>query len=491
MALDLKALFKKKEKPAAPAPTAKKSGGGSRLVPVVGGLAGLVALAVAAGPYWFGMETETAYREMIEKAGRDGEVTVTIVRYDRGWLSSEAEVVFTLVGTPITVTVNDRLFHGPLPIEDFDLLPVMARIKSDITIAAKLPPPLTLKLPPINGNTVLNFDRTAKVHIEMAPAKFSPTEGSSFEWQGLSGDYEISADANNVKGSLTAPLLRMTGKQGETTLTRLTLASDQTRHASGIQLGSVNLGADSFVFKDERLQTRIDGMRFGTTTSEAGGNLTIGLSMQAAGITAGNEPKVGPLALAMQFRKLDLATILKLQKDARAMQKGGMPEMQAGMMMFGKMLESLGALAKKSPEMEITQFSFKTPAGELTGKGKLVLDGSQHDLTANPMLIVQALSGDGEVVVPEGMVKQWSEKALRQDLDNLKQSGALKDKELAKLTPERIASITNKALPQYMERTAKEKRLQREGSHYKVTMSLRAGELRVNNEPFTGGLPFP
>src|SRR3970282_2595932 len=105
-------------------------------------------------------------------------------------------------------------------------------------------------------------------------------------------------------------------------------------------------------------------------------------------------------------------------------------------------------------KIEITKLSFKAADGEVTGKAKLVLDGSQLDVSGNPMLMLKALSGEGEISLPDSIVRLLAEPDVKRDLEVLKTSGKLSEKEIAKLTPKRIAAITTQAskdLPQYQE----------------------------------------
>jgi hypothetical protein len=155
-------------------------------------------------------------------------------------------------------------------------------------------------------------------------------------------------------------------------------------------------------------------------------------------------------------------------------------------MLLGKTMDLLGQLAKKSPELEITKLSFKAADGEVTGKAKFVLDGSQLDVSGNPMLMLKALSGEGEVSLPDSIVRLLAEPDVKRDIEALKASGKLSEKEIADLTPKRMAAITTQAikeLPQYKDNVVSRLRLVADGPNYKIVAALKDGQLRVNNEP--------
>jgi len=122
----------------------------------------------------------------------------------------------------------------------------------------------------------------------------------------------------------------------------------------------------------------------------------------------------------------------------------------------------------------------------VTGKAKFVLDGSQLDVAGNPMLMLKALSGEGEVKLPDSLIAMLAGSDVRRDLDNLKASGKLTEAEIAKLTPKRVAMITQQAikeLPQYKDSVVSRLKLVPDGPNYKIVASLKSGQLLVNDQP--------
>ena len=122
----------------------------------------------------------------------------------------------------------------------------------------------------------------------------------------------------------------------------------------------------------------------------------------------------------------------------------------------------------------------------MTGKAKFVLDGSQLDVAGNPMLMLKALSGEGEVKLPDSLIAMLAGSDVRRDLDNLKASGKLTEAEIAKLTPKRVAMITQQAikeLPQYKDSVVSRLKLVPDGPNYKIVASLKSGQLLVNDQP--------
>ena len=451
----------------------------------------VLIVAVAALPYWFGMQAEDAYNAMLQKLAAGGELTVTNNNFQRGWFESTADTTFGITDLPgASLSVLHRVSHGPLPLdEDFQPQPLLARLKSQISISL---PGGMVKLPPMNGKTSVYLAGNSVTRLEMEPyKKAAPKAGEAepfeLEWKGLSGEFALSADYKNLKGEMNAPLLQFAFKNGSFNMNKLQLSVDTQESPSGLDTGSMAFSVDKLRMDDKAKaeQISIDGLRLSTSTQEAGGSVNSSLTFQFRGLEAGGS-KQGAGQIGMQLRKLDVATLVKFQKEVRELRKQKLPPEQVNMMVMGKTMELLGQLAKKSPELEITKLSFKAEDGEVTGRAKFVLDGSQLDVSGNPMLMLKALSGEGEISLPDSIVRLLAEPDVRRDVEALKSSGKLSEKEIAKLTPKRMAAITTQAisdLPQYKDNVIARLRLVKEGANYRIVAALKDGQLRVNNEP--------
>lgn len=454
------------------------------LVVVVGGVI-VLAAALAGLPFWFGMQAENAYQTMIDNTTQSGDLTVTHNSFQRGWLDSTADTTFTITGTPITFSVLHRIHHGPFPLDDdFQIQPVLGRVKSQMSVGL---PAGFAKLPPITGQTTIYLAGNSRTQVSMVASKTAMPEGGGIEWKGLTGAFETSADFKSTKGEFTAPQLQVSGKDGKNlNLSRLKINLDQTRSPSGFDLGTVGLAVDKLLVDDGTTgKTEISALAISTQTQEAGGQLNSTLSFQFREALSG-EDKQGPGQINVQIRKLDVATLVKFRKDVREVRNQKIPAEQANMMVLGKTLEVLGQLAKTSPELEITKLSFKTADGEIAGKAKFVLDGSQLDVSGNPMLMLKALSGEGEIQMPDSIVRLLATSAVKSDIEALKTSGKLKQDEVAKLTPKRIEMITQRAireLPQYKDSVINRLHLVPDGANYKIVAIFKDGKLLVNNAP--------
>ncbi len=444
----------------------------------------VLAAALAALPFWFGIQAETAYEAMNATTTQNGDLTVTQSKFERGWLESTADTTYAVAGTPITISVLHRISHGPLPLDDdFQFQPVLARVKSQVSISLPAGNP---KLPSIAGKTTVYLAGNSQTSLDMPAAKATGADGGTLDWKGMTGSFETSADFKSTKGNLTAPQLNISAADGKGMgFSKLRLTVDQQKGASGFDVGTLGIAMDKLAIDAAAGRTAIDGLNVTTTTREAGASLESGATFQFREVATGDS-RQGPGQINIQIRKVDIPTLTKYRTELQALRKQKMPQEQASMMMLGKTLELLGNLAKKSPELEITKLSFKTADGEVTGKAKFVLDGSQLDVSGNPMLMLRALSGEGELSLPEALVRLLAKDDVKRDIEALKKSGKLKKHEIAKLTPKRIEMITQEALkqlPQYRDSVVTRLQLVPDGPNYKVVGVLKNGQIMVNNEP--------
>ena len=492
--LDFKKMFSGKKKSApsgggdsimndAPAPAARKGSGGSKLPIILVLVLVFVAGGLAALPFWFGMQAESAYTTYIDEVEKGGNLTVSNNRFERGWLDSTADTTFAVSGTPFTISVLHRIGHGPIPFGDeISFEPVLARVKSQVAIGlgANLP-----KLAPLTVNTDVQLDGNMRSTLEMAGTK-SVSGETTTEWKGITGTLDLSADLARTKGEISAPLFSISGKDGSISVSGIKFVIDQQKSASGFDTGSVTLSAAKLAADGALGKTTLDGFGMTNSVQEAGGNLNVTLSFQFREAVSAGE-KQGPGQINLQIRKLDVPTLVKFRTETQALRKQKLDAEQRNMMMLGKTLELLGQLAKKSPELEISKLSFKTADGEVTGKAKFVLDGSQLDVTGNPMLMLRALSGEGEINLPDSVVRLLASSDVKRDIEALKTSGKLSEAEIAKLTPKRMAAITGQAvkeLPQYKDSVINRLKLIQDGPNFKIVGTLKNGQVMVNNEPF-------
>jgi uncharacterized protein YdgA (DUF945 family) len=449
---------------------------------------GVVLLgAAAAAPYWFGMQAEEVYNKNLQEIAKDGQVAITRQTYERGWLNSTAEATYTFGGLPVSLTVISKIYHGPIPLTGaLELKPVLALIKGQATLTLPLP----IKLPPIHGTTVIHLEGDSETHFEVAAANSNDPSGASVSWQGLTGDVTTSADLKQLTMNILSPLLQINSPTQKFSLAKGKITANLQRSASGLTTGNLSYAIDKVSSESEKGNMVMNGLMLATSSSEAAGNLSVSVDLKLQSIGDG-ATSYGPGQLSIKMRNLDTATLVKYQKDMRTMQAKKLPPEQMPSVLMGKMLELVTSLAKKAPEIEVSKISFKFKDGEITGNGKLVLDGNKTDIGENPGLLLMALSGQGEVLVPQAALKALTAIDLSRQLETYKSQGRFSEEEMKKLTPQKVSEISLAAAPKFMDRYAADMKLVPDGDAYKISMSLSHGQFLLNGQPLSQSVPIP
>lgn len=442
-----------------------------------------VAAALGAAPWWFGRASEEALRAAFERASSGGAYTVSIARYERGWARSTAETVVRHAWLPLEFNVQHSIHHGPLPLPAllagrFDRLPASAIVESEL----RLPSMGGVALPPLRADTAVAFD--GEMHVTVSQAPFKSGQLSS---QGMQGELRLDAALKRLRSEIRIPALALASANGAVKFNGIVLRSDLTQGVAGHYLGDASLTLESAELSGT-LNAHAKGLTVSSRTLAAGETLTASLSYRLNEASFAQQ-RAGPAELTVELRRLDAAALRAFEDGLNALYRRQLPPDQSSLMVLGKVLELVGQLARKSPEAELTRLTFRYGNEELRAHAKLVLDGARGDLVENPLLILTALRGEGEVSLPASAVKLLLAPLILADLEAYEKTRALSAGEATQLTPEVIDRVIDQALPLYLERHEFTRLLQADGGRYKLVARLRRGQVLVNGEPWRGPIP--
>lgn len=447
-----------------------------------GGIILALLAAVLAPPYWFGVKTEAAFDERLDMLANRNGLQIARRRFERGWFSSRAETVLSLARTPIEIGARHTIHHGPFEFGrwldgDFNTSPMQARIETrgalKISAQNSLAPTESLAF---SVDTTIGLDGAAHARLESPPITHV-IGADKLEWQGVHGDIHFDLGARHIRTELRAS--RFAHVLGE--MTDLKFHSDLHEGIAGHYLGKAAFEIGGAAFGPGP-SFSLKKLRLAADTSAQGDNLTLGISYDIAEFQAAGS-QYGPGRLALELRKLDAAGLMRFREEINALQRSDKPAEQLGLMRMGKLLQLVGELAKKAPELEITELRFHMGDAEISGKAKFVLDGSKANITENPLLMLTVLAGEAELSLPPSAFKPLLLPLIQADLDAYRRRGLLKQGETANLTARQISAIFDQALPLYLSRHEFTRRFVPDGDRYRLTASIRRGQVLVNGEP--------
>jgi uncharacterized protein YdgA (DUF945 family) len=451
---------------------------------------GVLAVALAAAPFWLGMQTEAAFNDAMKIAASRGGMPSRSSEFSRGWLSSKARNIFTLPGSPVVINAAHHIEHGPFPLTQLmagDIAPSMARIESTVTLMADKKAPSEVvdiinSLPPVTLLTTfdLSGDGSSDINIAAGTRKMGK---ESLKWSPGSGSIRFDKGLKKIQTSFTLPSMVFNTKQGAFNISSVSLNSDVYEGTAGYMFGRNSVSIKKIAMKPFFDMT---GLSLGATIQPKGkfANLTINYGLKKMTLA---KDSYGPGDLTIAIRNLDAATMKRFEDELNKIYARGLPEEQAQLMIAGKVMEFAGKLTRENPEIEVTKLSFRAPGGELKGKAKFVVQGKEQDLSANPMLILTAIKGSAEMTMPESLAKALVMPQIQRDLALLQQEGKLSRNEASELTPEIIDQIAEDAYPGYLKESGFGRWFVRNNSEYRFTLSVDRGLVVVNGIPITGG----
>jgi hypothetical protein len=231
-------------------------------------------------------------------------------------------------------------------------------------------------------------------------------------------------------------------------------------------------------------------LRFVSTArpAEAGRYLHLVLGYELGAATLAGQ-SLGPARLNIEVRRLDVAPLARFDTEIAALAGSGgeRPAEQVSLLVLGKTLELAAALAKHAPELELSAFSLRVGGEEIRARAQLVLDGRRLAVRENPRWLLVALKGEAELAIPARLLARWYLPEVRAAVADYARRGLLVEAQLAQLTPQRLETIAEEALPHYLARHELARHLVRDGADYKLRLAVRRGQLLLNGEPWQPG----
>jgi uncharacterized protein YdgA (DUF945 family) len=454
----------------------KSAGGGAKIA-----VAGLVVLAglIGAAPYWFGMTTENAFKEALDQLKTRG-FAVQMVGYNRGWLGAEATFILrTTRSSPAQIwNVTSRITHGPLdvgvllegnlPASTFQAL-IDSRAKITLSLAGvsltQLPELRILETVPFSG------DWTAKV--QASGHQTVTQDQDKIKWMGGEGQFSHPADLSRLQGEFLGKPLTLEFKKGKMQVSNIKFNVDLQPGPAGMTIGRGALTFDNIKIEDGAGIVNLQKISLTTSVDAKGNDLNSAFGLVVGEIKVG-EDVFGPGELRLEAHKLD-AVLLKQLEEVNA--KSGDPKDTKGAAERGsKITAILAEIAKKAPEFGIPKIAFKTKEGDLTGKVKVVVDGSQVDLAKNPLLALTVLDVDANLMFSEGFARQIV-KPIVQGAASFSQG-----KKPGSAFPPQFKT-DSKEVGEFLSNMVIKGFLTKEGDAYLITLAYKQGHLTLNGKP--------
>ena len=455
--------------------------------------AGIAVLAVAgaAAPYLSGMRAETAFRDNLEAISQNPQLDLELVRYERSWLGAEARSELSLV-TPdetIRLGLHHRIHHGPTPVtlalaEVVTTPEIPAEHREAFAHYFGDKAPLTVNL---------RIGLSGAQHVTFAsPPYAGPSLNSPetrIDWQGLTGEAEITRAGDRATFHLEAPGLDLTGKEANLTLNHLAIDSAFRKDSEDLWLGKTEVAVEEARLEAPALEAgdgerlTIEGLRARQRIEreEAGDLLRVKGGWELDRATYG-ERSLRSAVLALELRHLDAGAYRKLNRRLRDLHRQGLSPEEIRSRTAALLEELLPRFLEHSPELAVTDLAFQAPQGDFQGSARARFqagDRAPDDLLAQPALVLQQVTAQAEARVAQALLR------------SLLQAMAA-DKAAEMLGPQASGEQVEQAASRMVETQIGMARalgfLQADGDHFTAEAEWDQGRVTINGKPLGLGL---
>lgn len=458
----------------------------------------------AGATYLVGGQVESQYTRLLDEFGQLGPITMSQQSYQRGFLTSTARTVLELKlpattrpgaqaaadaqNETLQLVFASAIKHGPLPAGS---APGMALIETrlvSVTPSNETFEQLLNQFPQLTETlsvTRIDFSGSMTDRVRL-PALETTIDDAQIKWGGLSVDSSYAPGDKTIVGTFDLPSLEIHGEKGELAWQGLHGKLDLVEALPLLYVGSteVDFGGMEMNFakgKDGAQQAvQLNGIKLSSRSDCREKLVNFKQTLEFGGVLVDGE-SYGPGRCVIDAKNLDGEVLGGFQAQVRELYRSGQgstPDELVGQLLplYTRMLIEL---LEKSPEFNISSFSFATPQGNIDGRLLIKYHGSQGVDTQNPQAMLQALDASAELAIHENLVKQLIAQNLKNELTAAKLNGQIPDT----FSAADIAELAAQQSDAQLEMVLAQALVVRDGDMIRSNATFKQGELVVNGQP--------
>ncbi|WBA10724.1 DUF945 family protein [Salinivibrio kushneri] len=382
-----------------------------------GAIAGGLAI-VACWPFATGQIAHSMYEREVDQRSTP-EFTLEQQTYERGYLTSQAvtrvafqgetKAMLAQSGLPVSYEIASEISHGVFGVSSSNTLVMTPELQA-ITQKAwpGNPTPIRLEL-----DTLMTG--ASDYHLTVAP--FSLSEGSSnLTASELSLQGEIDRKGH-VKATFSLPALAFNDDSGQQLKVDSVSGSGSGYLQDGLWIGEQSLSLEQAHFSDVSGQS----LKLDNVELEIGNQLVASESASTRQLNNTNQLTVGTMALpnntqwrnlvvALDANHLDYSAMSQIALLSSQWQEGGAP---VSMEAFD---QALVQLLQSGLSIDLSPANLTVPEGDISIDMHVDVKESEPTGVFNLQQLVNQVSGDLDISVPNGVLTQSPWQAKIQDL---------------------------------------------------------------------------
>ena len=437
----------------------------------------VVFIAVAGGAsYWLRIRARHAYGVLVEQIARGGGFGVSDLKFHNGLLTTTATAILSPPGIPLHISLVSHIRPGPFPgITHLNFMPGMGAVHTRILLASPLLPGLL----PVTVHTMIYLAGNSVTTLNIPGYRHNAPGGKDISWRMATGDIVAAADQKALHGRVDFPAIQVPGPHGTVSVSQLAfrwgsvpLGMDQGR--SSLSIGRVVATGPGGTFS-------VDGLDITLDRQLRSGKLSVNVAAQGR-VLGDGIGRYGPGRLSIRIRGLDARSLDGFERSVRSLPANLSPHRREAETR-ARLKTLLLALSRGTPTLDVTKLSVVANGSAVAGKGRFVMDGTNVGGSGYSGLLMSALSGSLDLLVPRSVVADIATDDIRRQLDAYKSQGTLNPAEVRKLTPRKVAQIVRSALPAYLDQVATNWHLTAAGSNYTLSIAIKHGQVLANGQP--------
>lgn len=362
----------------------------SKTVKIALGAVVAIAAVSAAGAWYTGTQLPAVLDTSIKEANAQLKLSapafgtsasMELVSLEQGLFSSTAHYRVRVgeEGQGLELLFVDNIEHGPFPVsrlKAFKLAPVMAASNYALESSPSVEKWFAANkgAAPLVGDVSIGYDRSMSGSLALLPLEMQMDDESHLSFSGLNLELRSDAGGSRVAAigtmdSLKVDAVSEQGEQVHVLFQGLSLASDQSRSASGLYVGKSDFTLKTAnVIVGENPGVQLTDLAQRQDTRENGSNIEGSLTLDAGSISYADKP-IGSAQMLWTMKNLDSVALKSLADFYGALyQQVG----QAGEPGLGELTEAqqeqakadLVKLLEGKPQFALERLSLKTANGE-------------------------------------------------------------------------------------------------------------------------------
>ncbi len=390
-------------------------------------------LLLVSSPLAMGFKIKSDYSNLVKMMAAIAQVDMRVVRYDRGFFSSDAVLEMRIPNAPVVLQFKETIIHGPvyLGMLNQGKSPLVAAvIKGELVAGADFSAEVNKMFKgqsPLVYQNIVSYsgDVESDGYVPPVDALIEEDAGTSrIQSSGMVLKSRIVGGEQKISGDSLMPSLIIDTDDSSVRCENLNINFSANMGRNGLLMGDSNLALRKLDIESPQKQFAIHDFRFRTMTSEVGQLVNSNTQINAREIYASNE-RFGPATLNLSVNGLNAVSLREIQNMQREAEKKiseGVPQEQVNAMIAGQMISLVPDLIKQA-DIRIEPLKLESELGTLETTLMFSVEGLDQNVPADPLFMLSALNLDVNFDVDEALMKQIVHWYLVANADKIKTTG--------------------------------------------------------------------